>query len=214
MGGSELEAGNSKRPGDQVMSDAFFPTRFGEFSIHACEDCGTENLMLVYGAKPGTGNRKQPGLPEPVLVRVHSRCTTGDVFHSLRCDCGEQLEKSVEMIKTEGAGVIIYLDQEGRGIGLVNKIRAYELQDRGLDTVEANHQLGFESDGRTYGIASRMLKKLGVKKIRLITNNPKKIEGIAKDGVEVVERIPLIIRPNRHNEKYLKTKKEKMGHLL
>lgn len=186
------------------MAEAFFPTRFyGDFRVYACDGCGTENVSLVLGEPK-----------DPVLVRVHSRCTTGDVFHSLRCDCGEQLEKSMEMIRKEGAGVIIYLNQEGRGIGLANKIRAYELQDTGLDTVEANHQLGFEEDARTYDTASKMLKELGVKKIRLITNNPKKMEGLAKDGVEIVERVPLIIVPNRHNEKYLRTKKEKMGHLI
>jgi GTP cyclohydrolase II len=185
------------------MADAFFPTKFhGDFRVHACEGCGGENLVLVCGEPK-----------EPMLVRVHSKCTTGDVFHSLRCDCGDQLEKSMEMVRKEG-GLIIYLDQEGRGIGLVNKIRAYELQDKGLDTVEANHQLGFESDARTYEIASRILKKMGIRRIRLITNNPKKVEELKRGGIEIVERIPLIIPSNRHNEKYLRTKKEKMGHLL
>ncbi len=195
------------------MSDALFPTKFGEFRIHACDKCGTENVSLVYGAKPGTGNGN-PGLREPVLVRLHSRCTTGDVFHSLRCDCGEQLENSIGMIKEEGQGIIIYLDQEGRGIGLMNKIKAYELQDKGYDTVEANHQLGFQSDPRTYETASGILKQLGIKSIRLITNNPKKIEALEAGGIKVAERVPLVIKPNKFDARYLKTKKDKMGHLL
>lgn len=185
------------------MSDADFPTRFGNFRIHACEGCGNENVALVHG-KP----------KEPALVRMHSKCTTGDVFHSLRCDCGEQLEKSMEMITKEGAGILVYLDQEGRGIGLANKIKAYELQDKGLDTVEANHQLGFDGDLRTYGAAASMLKHMGIRKIRLITNNPAKIEGLRLGGVEVVERVPLLVKSNRYNEKYMRTKKEKMGHIL
>lgn len=185
------------------MVNAFLPTEFGEFKIHACEECGVGNMSLIYG---------QP--KEPALVRVHSRCTTGDIFHSLRCDCGEQLEKALKMIKKEGSGIIIYLDQEGRGIGLVNKIRAYGLQERGLDTVEANHQLGFEGDSRNYEAAAEILKKFGIRRIKLITNNPKKIEGLKINGVEIVERVPLVIKPNKYNEKYLKTKKEKMGHLL
>ncbi len=198
------------------MNNAKFPTKFGKFKIYIYENCGTGNIALVYITKLKTEykNKKLPKFSEPVLVRVHSKCTTGDVFHSLRCDCGEQLEKSIEIIKKEGAGIILYLDQEGRGIGLANKIRAYKLQDSGLDTIEANHQLGFECDARTYTIASKMLKKLGVRKIKLITNNPKKMEGLVKNGIKITKRIPLIIKPNRYNKKYLKTKKEKMGHFL
>lgn len=195
------------------MSDASFPTKYGEFRIHACDKCGTENVALIYGAGPGSKPGK-PELKEPVLVRLHSRCTTGDVFHSLRCDCGEQLEKSIGMIKREGQGIIIYLDQEGRGIGLMNKIKAYELQDQGYDTVEANHQLGFESDPRTYETASGILHELGVKSIKLITNNPKKVEALEAGGIKVAERIPLVIKSNKYDEKYLKTKKDRMGHLL
>ncbi len=176
------------------MSSAFFPTKFyGKLRIHACDGYGVENVALILGEPK-----------DPALVRIHSRCTTGDVFHSLRCDCGEQLEKSIEMMGKEGAGIIIYLDQEGRGIGLVNKIKAYELQDKGLDTVEANHQLGFESDGRTYDAASKILKGLGIGKIRLITNNPKKMDGVKMNGVEIAERVPLVIKPNSYNECYLR----------
>lgn len=184
------------------MTAVFFPTRFGNFVLDV-DKCG--NLILTYGKIKNT---------LPVLVRIHSKCTTGDVFHSLRCDCGQQLEKSIELIKKEGSGIVMYLDQEGRGIGLLNKIRAYKLQDKGLDTIEANHQLGFEEDLRTYSNAAKILKKLNVKKIKLITNNPKKLEGLQKNGIEIIERIPLITEPNKYNKKYLKTKKKKLGHFL
>ncbi|MEW6528278.1 MAG: GTP cyclohydrolase II [Candidatus Micrarchaeota archaeon] len=184
------------------MKGMFFPTKFGNFILNADKD---GNLLLIY---------KEIRNTLPVLVRIHSRCTTGDVFQSLRCDCGEQLKKSIEIIKKEGAGIILYLDQEGRGIGLANKIKTYKLQDKGFDTVEANHQLGFKSDMRTYSIASRILKKMGIRRIKLITNNPKKIEGLEKNGIEIVERIPLVMKPNKHNKNYLKTKKERMGHFL
>ena len=187
------------------MTSASFPTLFGEFRLHACRGENGENIALIYG---------DINASEPALVRIHSRCLTGDVFHSMRCDCGEQLERSLKMIIKEGAGVLVYLDQEGRGIGLLNKIKAYELQDKGLDTVEANHQLGFKGDERSYAIAAAILKKLEISKVRLITNNPDKVEGLRLGGLEIVERVPLIVESNRHNEKYLKTKKEKMGHLI
>jgi 3,4-dihydroxy 2-butanone 4-phosphate synthase/GTP cyclohydrolase II len=151
---------------------------------------------------------------EPILVRVHSECLTGDIFGSMRCDCGEQLHKAMDIMNQEGRGVILYLRQEGRGIGLVNKIKAYALQDQGLDTVEANEELGFQPDLRNYGIGAQILADLGVTKMRLLTNNPKKMVGLQGYGLSVVEQVPIQIEPNVHNQCYLSCKKIKMGHLL
>jgi 3,4-dihydroxy 2-butanone 4-phosphate synthase/GTP cyclohydrolase II len=182
------------------------PTKFGEFLVHAYESSVDTKpyLALVYG---GIG-------PGPTLVRVHSSCLTGDVFHSYRCDCGDQLERALEKIVEEGSGVLLYIQQEGRGIGLINKIRAYELQEHGHDTVEANQLLGFAPDIRDYGIGAQILADLGLREIRLMTNNPGKVVGLEGMGIRVVERVPIEIPPNEANRCYLQTKREKLGHIL
>lgn len=183
------------------------PTRFGEFKLYAYEDLveGEVHLVLLKGEPEGKDN---------VLVRIHSECVTGDIFHSLRCDCGDQVEKALEMINKEGEGVLIYMRQEGRGIGLLNKLKTYMLQERGVDTVEANEVLGFPPDLRDYGIGAQILLDLNLRKIRLITNNPAKIVGLEGYGIEILERVPIEIEPNKENINYLKIKKEKLGHVL
>ena len=182
------------------------PTRFGEFKLVIYRDKtnGQTHIALCMGAWKD----------ESILVRVHSECLTGDVFGSLRCDCGHQLEKAMQIIAQEKKGIILYMNQEGRGIGLVEKMRAYNLQDQGMDTVQANEALGHKADLRNYGIGAQILVDLGVKKLRLLTNNPRKIVGLEGYGLEVAERIALEVEPNAQNYKYLKTKKEKLGHHL
>ncbi|MBD0284169.1 MAG: bifunctional 3,4-dihydroxy-2-butanone-4-phosphate synthase/GTP cyclohydrolase II [Flavisolibacter sp.] len=181
------------------------PTRFGHFKLIAFQEKNTSNehLALIKGEiKEG----------EPMLVRVHSSCFTGDILGSMRCDCGEQLHSAMQMVEEEGKGVILYMNQEGRGIGLVNKLKAYRLQEEGLDTVEANLHLGFQTDQRDYGVGAQILRYLGISKLRLISNNPKKRVGLLGYGLEVVENVPLRIHPNPYNERYLQTKRDKLGH--
>jgi len=183
------------------------PTEWGDFDMIAYTqlDTGEHHLALVKGSW-------EPD--EPVLVRVHSSCVTGDIFGSCRCDCGPQLHKAMEMISREGKGVVVYMNQEGRGIGLINKLKAYHLQENGYDTVEANLQLGFKMDQRDYGVGAQILRSLGISKMRLMTNNPKKRAGLVGYGLEVVDNVPIEIAPNPHNEAYLKTKRDKMDHAI
>ncbi len=196
----------------ESFSSAKLPTRWGEFRIYGyrSEVTGESHVALVKGdLEPG-----REECPEAVLVRVHSECMTGDVFGSLRCDCGEQLHSALEMIAAEERGALLYMRQEGRGIGLDKKLEAYALQDCGWDTVQANEDLGLPSDLRDYGIGAQMLLDLGVRRIRLLTNNPRKIVGLAGYGLEIVERVPLVIEPVDENRRYLSTKRDKMGHML
>jgi len=194
----------------QQLASADFPTRWGKFRIHgfraesASDGSVEEAVALVTGDVHST----------PPLVRIHSQCLTGDVFHSLRCDCRQQLEMALSMIRETGAGILIYEQQEGRGIGLMAKLQAYELQDAGLDTVEANERLGFKADQRDFALPGQMLKALGVTRVRLLSNNPEKVDALERAGVEVVERVPCEVTPSPHAEEYLKTKKEKLGHLF
>jgi len=187
-------------------AEAKLPTAYGDFNMVGFVNKlnGEHHVALVKG---------EIDVEDEVLVRVHSECLTGDAFHSLKCDCGEQLASALAAIEREGKGILLYLRQEGRGIGLINKIKAYKLQEQGMDTEEANIALGFPADMRDYGIGAQILSELNVRKLRLMTNNPKKLIGLRGHGIEVVERVPLIMETNLHNEKYFKTKKEKMGHL-
>lgn len=191
----------------QRVAEASLPTEFGEFTVIAykSQTDPDEHLAITMG---------DVATDEPVLVRIHSQCLTGDVLHSLRCDCGEQLKMAMQLVAEEGRGAILYLRQEGRGIGIHNKIKAYALQDQGLDTVEANIELGFDPDPRNYGIGAQMMAELGLKNVRLLTNNPTKRVGLEAYGINVTETVPVIIEPNEHNLTYLRTKQEKMGHLL
>lgn len=181
------------------------PTKYGHFKLVAFQEknSSNEHLALI----KGTWNPD-----EPVLVRVHSSCFTGDILGSLRCDCGDQLHDAMQMVEKEGKGVILYMNQEGRGIGLLNKLKAYRLQEQGMDTVEANLHLGFQTDQRDYGVGAQILRYLGITKLKLITNNPKKRVGLIGYGLEIVDNIPIKVDPNPHNEKYLQTKRDKMGH--
>jgi GTP cyclohydrolase II len=196
---------------EQVAS-ADFPTRWGHFRIYGFRaqvaDDGDQRVEEAVALVMGDVKSSSP------LVRVHSQCLTGDVFHSLRCDCRQQLELSLSLIAGEGAGILIYEQQEGRGIGLMAKLQAYELQDAGLDTVEANERLGFKADHRDFTLPAEILKALGVTGVRLLSNNPEKVEALEKAGVQVVERVPCEVTPSPYAEEYLKTKKEKMGHLF
>ncbi len=191
----------------ELVSKAKLPTRFGIFTIYGFLDHrdGKEHTAMVRGEVRGA---------EACPVRVHSECHTGDIWFSLRCDCREQLDASLNYINSQERGVIIYLRQEGRGIGLLNKLKAYDLQDRGLDTVEANNHLGLPADARSYEAAAEIIRLLGIESVALITNNPEKIKGLRMNRITVIDRIPVVIRSNLHNERYLRTKKERMGHLI
>ncbi len=200
-----------RRPGRHgrvyLAASATLPTRFGDFKMYGFYDERNrkEHTALVRGEIAGMRD---------VPVRVHSQCHTGDVWGSLRCDCRDQLEAAIEYIGSRDAGAIVYMKQEGRGIGLLNKIKAYQLQDLGLDTIEANHYLGFPAEARDYAIAARIIELLEIESVALLTNNPDKIVGLEAEGIEIARRIPVVIPANRHNEAYLETKKSEMGHLL
>lgn len=194
------------------IASADFPTRWGKFRIHGFRgEFGSDGNRRVEEAVALVMGDIHSSAP---LVRIHSQCLTGDVFHSLRCDCGQQLELALSMIAQEGAGILLYEQQEGRGIGLMAKLQAYELQDSGLDTVEANERLGFKADYREFTLPAEMLKTLGVTRVRLLSNNPDKVEALERAGVRVLERVPCEVEPSAHAKEYLKTKKEKLGHLF
>jgi GTP cyclohydrolase II len=211
------------------VAEANFPTRWGQFRIYGFEG-DFENLLDSVSpeeadrlAREGKAERRKEGAvalvmgdihSTPPLVRIHSQCLTGDVFHSMRCDCRQQLELALAMITEAGAGILIYEQQEGRGIGLMAKLQAYELQDKGLDTVQANVELGYDNDYRQYRLPAEILRQLGVKQVRLISNNPEKVAAVEDAGIKVVERVPADVEPYEHSENYLRTKKEKMGHLF
>ena len=192
------------------VAEANFPSRFGHFRIFGFEGAYAHDVQECVVLL--MGDVSSPG--DPPLVRIHSQCLTGDVFHSLRCDCRSQLELSLNLIAEEGRGLLIYEHQEGRGIGLLNKLRAYELQDEGADTVEANELLGFKADLRDYGMPAEILRYFKVKSVRLLSNNPDKIAALERGGIRVAERIPCIVAPHESAAGYLRTKKQKMGHLL
>jgi GTP cyclohydrolase II len=209
-------------PAVRQIASADFPTRWGQFRIYGfrgefpASDQDNGNNPQNRGARIEEAVALVMGdvKSAPALVRIHSQCLTGDVFHSLRCDCRQQLELSLAMIREEGAGILLYEQQEGRGIGLMAKLQAYELQDDGLDTVEANERLGFKADQRDFTLPAEILKALGVTRVRLLSNNPDKVEALEHAGVHVVERVPCEVTPSPHAEEYLKTKKEKLGHLF
>ena len=189
------------------VEEVNLPTKYGNFKLHLYEDIFDNNSHLALSLGDFSHGKS-------TLVRVHSECLTGDVFHSQRCDCGDQLETAMQMISNNKSGVIVYLKQEGRGIGLLHKIKAYRLQEGGLDTVEANEELGFSADLRDYGVGAQILKDLGITNITIMTNNPKKLVGLEGHGLNIVSRIPIKIKPNQNNKEYLKTKKSKLGHIL
>ena len=198
------------------VATTVMPTSFGPFDSHTYVSRvdGRVHVALTVGIDRPPEHGRFPPIERPIMVRVHSQCLTGDVFGSLRCDCGPQLHEAMQRIQKEGRGVLLYISQEGRGIGLANKLRAYALQENGLDTVEANKHLGFRPDEREFGTGAQILHDLGVRQLRLLTNNPKKLTGLQGYGLEVVEQVPLRIEPNPHNAKYLEAKRDKMGHLL
>jgi 3,4-dihydroxy 2-butanone 4-phosphate synthase/GTP cyclohydrolase II len=198
---------SKKRKLVEKVESINLPTKSGQFNLHLYEGIfdGKTHLALTKGDVRSS---------EPVLVRVHSECLTGDIFHSMRCDCGDQLDSALDLIESKGSGIIVYLRQEGRGIGLKHKIRAYKLQERGLDTVEANQELGFKPDLRDYGVGAQILKDLGARKLAVLTNNPKKLIGLEGHGLEITSRIPIVIEKNKDNANYLDTKEKKLGHLL